>query len=111
MDKPTGSSHMNFSLAVVLAGGGLAGYFKAKSMPSLIAGVSLSALYVGSGILINKGESANGHALAIVPSVALAGAMGARAVKSGGKPMPLSLAILGVGATIYNVQKYIEWRE
>ena len=111
MDKPTGSSHLNFTLAALLAGGGLAGYMKAKSMPSLIAGVGLSALYAGSGVLINKGQSANGHALAIVPSVLLAGAMGQRAIKSGFKPMPASLAGIGAAATVYNVKKYLEWRE
>ena len=66
---------------------------------------------MGSGVLINKGNPDQGHALAIVPSAALMGIMGMRAVKSGGKPMPISLAILGTTATIYNVQKYIEWRE
>ena len=111
MDKPTGSSHLNFSLAAVLAGGGLAGYFKAKSVPSLVAGLSFATLYVGSGVLINKGNPGQGHCLAILPSAALMGVMSHRAIKSGGKAMPLSLAILGTGATIYNVKQYIEWRE
>ena len=111
MDKPAGSSHLNFTLAAVLAGGGLAGYIKAKSVPSLIAGIGLSALYVGSGVLINKGQSANGHALAIAPSVLLMGAMGQKALKSGGKPMPTTLAVVGVLATVYNVKKYLHWKD
>ena len=111
MDKPTGSSHLNFTLAAALCGGGLAGYIKAKSMPSLIAGFGLGALYAGSGVLINKGQSANGHAFAIIPSVLLLGAMGQKAIKSGGKPMPTTLAVVGALATIYNGKKYLEWRE
>ena len=111
MDKPTGSSHINFTLAAVLAGGGLAGYIKAKSVPSLVAGTALSALYVGSGMLINGGHSAKGHAAAVVPSVVLMGVMGQKAFKSGGKPMPITLAVVGALATIYNVKKYLEWKD
>ena len=111
MDKPTGSSHLNFTLAAVLGGGGLAGYFKAKSVPSLVAGLSFATIYVGAGVLINQGSPAQGHGLAVIPSTALLTSMAWRAGKSGGKPMPLALAILGTGATIYNVQKYFEWRE
>ena len=111
MDKPAGSSHLNFTLAGVLAGGGCAGYMKAKSMPSLIAGCGLGALYAGSAILINRGQSATGHASAVVPSLVLMGAMGAKAVKSGGKPMPTTLAVIGGLAAIYNAKKYNDWRE
>ena len=111
MDKPTGSSHLNMTLGGVLCAGGLAGYVKAKSMPSLIAGFGLGALYFGSAVLINRGQSAKGHASAIVPSVVLLGAMGQKAVKSGGKPMPTALAVVGALATVYNAKKYLEWRE
>ena len=111
MDKPTGSSHLNFTLAGVLCAGGLAGYVKAKSMPSLIAGFGLGALYAGSGVLINRGKSAKGHASAIVPSVVLTAAMGQKAIKSGFKPMPSALAVVGALATLYNGKKYLEWRE
>ena len=111
MDKPTGSSHLNMTLGGVLCAGGLAGYVKAKSMPSLIAGFGLGALYFGSAVLINRGQSEKGHASAIVPSVVLLGAMGQKAVKSGGKPMPAALAVVGALATVYNAKKYLEWRE
>merc|ERR1712122_370975 len=111
MDKPTGSSHLNMTLGGVLCAGGLAGYVKAKSMPSLIAGFGLGALYFGSGVLINRGKSAQGHASAIVPSVVLTGAMGQKAITSGFKPMPSALAVVGVLATLYNGKKYLEWRE
>ena len=41
MDRPTGSSHLNFSLAALFAGGGIGGYAKAKSVPSLVGGASM----------------------------------------------------------------------
>ena len=111
MDKPTGSSHLNFTLAAVLAGGGLAGYVKAKSFPSLIAGFGLSALYAGSGVLINNGSCAKGHLSAIVPSLVLVGAMGSKAVKSGGKPIPIAFTLVGTLATAYNSKKYLDGSE
>ena len=110
MDKPTGSSHLNMTLAGVLCAGGLAGYIKARSTPSLIAGFGLGALYAGSAVLINQGQSAKGHASAIVPSVVLMGAMGQKAVTSGFKPMPSALAVVGGLAALYNTKKYLEWR-
>ena len=109
MDKPTGSSHLNFTLAAVLAV--LAGYVKARSFPSLIAGFGLSPLYAGSEALINNGSCAKGHLSAIVPSLVLAGAMGSKAVKSGGKPMPTALAVVGTLAAAYNFKKYRDWSE
>ena len=37
--------------------------------------------------------------------------MGQKALKSGGKPMPTTLAVVGVLATVYNVKKYLDWKD
>ena len=105
----TGASYLNFTLAAFLAGGGLAGYVKTKSMPSLIAGFGLSALYAGSGVLINNGSCANGHLLATVASIGLMEDMGSKAVKSGRKPMPIALTVVGALAIYYNFNMYDFW--
>ena len=109
MDKATRSSRLNFTLAAFLAGGGLARYVKVKSMPSLIAGFGLSALYAGSGVLNNNGSCANGHLLAFFTSVGLVGEMGPKAIKFGGKPMPTALSVVGALAAYYNFKEYKFW--
>ena len=108
-DAATMSSRLNFTLAAFVAGGGLAGYVKAKSMPSLIAGLGFSAFYAGSGVLINNGSYANGHLLATLTSMGMVQEMGLRAIKSGGKPMPTALAVVGGLAAYYNLQMYKVW--
>ena len=126
MDKPTDSSYLNlnFALAIALAGAGTACHLKvlpgsSKVLPTLIEGFGLSALYAGSGVLINRGTVAGisgvnrrqGHASAILPSVGLTGLMGWKAVKSGGKLIPIGFTLLGILATTYNTKKYIDGSE
>lgn len=45
----SGSSHINYSVAGLLALGGLMGYAKAKSVPSLVGGLAMGALFAYSG--------------------------------------------------------------
>ena len=126
MDKSTESSYLNlnFALAVALAGAGTACYLKvlpgsSKVLPTLIEGFGLSALFVGAGVLISRGQVAGitgvnrgqGHASAILPSVGLTGLMGWKAVKSGGKLIPIGFTLLGILATAYNTKKYLEGSE
>ena len=110
MDKPTGSSHLNFSLAALFAGGGIGGYVKAKSMPSLIGGFACSSLYIASGYMINKGEPEMGYAVGLATSSFVAAGFGARSMKAT-KPVPISLAVLGLAGAAYNFKKYQEWSE
>ena len=126
MDKSTESSYLNlnFALAVALAGAGTACQLKvlpgsSKVLPTLIEGFGLSALYAGSVVLINRGEVAGisgvnkgqGHATAILPSIGLTGLMGWKAVKSGGKPIPIAFTLVGILATTYNTKKYVDGSE
>ena len=126
MDNPTESSYLNlnFALAVALAGAGTACHLKvlpgsSKVLPTLIEGFGLSALFAGSGVLINRWEVAGnsgvnkgqGHASAILPSVGLTGLMGWKAVKSGGKPIPIAFTLVGTLATAYKSKKYLDGSE
>ena len=108
-DKAPISSRVNFTLAAFVAGGAIAKYVKAKSMPSLIGGFGLSALYAGSGVLINNGSGTNGHLLALFTSVGLVGDMGPKVIKFVGKPMPTTLAVVGALAAYYNFNMYKFW--
>ena len=109
MDRPTGSSHLNFSLAALFMGGGIGGYAKAKSVPSLVGGLACSAAFLASGFLINSGEPEKGYGLGLGTSTLIAAGFGARAIKSA-KPVPASLAILGVVGAAYNFKKYQDCR-
>ena len=62
--------------------GGLMGYAKARSVPSLVAGLSFGTLYAAAGYLIASGRERNGHDLAVGVSALLVGAMGARIAKT-----------------------------
>ena len=53
MDRPTGSSHISLTMGGLCAIGGLAGYLKTGSTPSLLAGVGIGGLYCYGGYLIN----------------------------------------------------------
>lgn len=54
MERPTGSSHMSYSLALLVGATGMAGYAKTKSVPSLVAGLGIASAYLAGAVLINK---------------------------------------------------------
>ena len=102
---------MTFSMGALMAAGGLAGYAKAKSMPSLAGGLGSAALFVAAGALIQRGDDLKGHQLALGTSSLLAGGMGYRAFSSA-KFMPAGLiAALGAASAAYHFQKVQEWSE
>ena len=96
-----GSAHLAFTMGALMAGGGLAGYVKAKSVPSLAGGVGSAALFIAAGMLIHRGDDLQGHQLALGTSALLATGMGFRAVSSG-KFMPAGMiAALGAASAAY----------
>ncbi|KAL2912496.1 hypothetical protein HK105_207985 [Polyrhizophydium stewartii] len=99
------SSHLAFTVGGVCAVGGTIGYIKGRSIPSLVAGVGFGLLYATAGYLIKENKNF-GIELAAATSVALTAAMGPRALS--GKPVPVTLTILGLGSSVYYIKKLIE---
>lgn len=96
-----GLDHPAFTLSGLCAVGGLMGYFRKGSVPSLVAGLGVSALYGVSGYLLN--QNANyGLELALGTSSLLFAAGLSRSASTGfKKPIPLALVFLGGLSTGY----------
>ena len=90
--------------------GGAVGYFKRGSKMSLVAGLAVGSLLMGSGYMIAKTDRVfEGHALAAGTSGVLALAMTRRYMESG-KFMPAGVvAVIGVAGLAYNATKAMEW--
>jgi uncharacterized membrane protein (UPF0136 family) len=106
---PPGSAHLNFTLGGLVAVGGAVGYFRRGSVPSLVAGLAFGGLLIGSGVLISRGESFRGHALATGATGIMTAAMAQRYLSTG-KFMPAgAVAALGAIGLAYNAKKALEW--
>ncbi|KAJ3124234.1 hypothetical protein HK098_001296 [Nowakowskiella sp. JEL0407] len=101
-----GAAHIAFTMGGICSVGGVIGYAKSKSLPSLIAGVSFGSLFAISGYLISKNKD-YGVELATVTSGVLFVAMGRRAVKTR-KPVPATLAAAGLLSNAYYAKKWFE---
>jgi uncharacterized membrane protein (UPF0136 family) len=62
--------------------GGLMGFAKRRSVPSLVAGLAFGAGFAASGVFLAQGRTELGHQTAIGVSCLLAGAMAARLYKT-----------------------------
>ncbi|KAF2432923.1 upf0136 domain-containing protein [Tothia fuscella] len=81
-------------LGLLTAGGGITGYVRTGSIPSVVAGVTVGALYTLGGLRIRNGQP-YGIELALLASLVLAGSSIPRAIK-GGKPLPIGLSLIAV---------------
>lgn len=111
MSKIPGSAHVNLSLGGLVIVGGAMGYVRKGSKMSLVAGVTVGSLLLGSGYLIgfSDDQQYQGHVLAAATSGILALSMGQRYFKTS-KFMPAGLvATLGAAACAYNIHKAREW--
>lgn len=110
MSSIPGSAHVNLSLGGLVMAGGLVGYLKKGSHMSLVSGLTVGSLLLGSGYLIAKTDHVyEGHVLATTTSSVLALAMGQRFFTTQ-KFMPAGLvAVLGATACAYNFRKAQEW--
>lgn len=109
MAPPPGSAHLNFTLGGLTILGGAMGYAKKRSVPSLLAGVTFGGLLVGSGVLISKNESFQGHALASGATGIMSAAMAKRFLSTKNFMPAGMMAVLGAGGLAYNVRKTLEW--
>jgi len=82
----------SFILAALTAGGGIMGYAKTRSLPSIIAGCSVGALY-GIGGYRLQNRQPYGTELSLVASIILGGSSIPRAIKLR-KPVPIALSVL-----------------
>ncbi|KAI4090533.1 MAG: hypothetical protein LQ348_006472 [Seirophora lacunosa] len=89
MDDP---STQAFLLAALTAGGGITGFVRTRSIPSIAAGITVGALY-GLGGLRIRNRQAYGLEFALAASVLLAGSSFPRAVKTM-KPLPIGLSVV-----------------
>ncbi|KAL4876556.1 transmembrane proteins 14C-domain-containing protein [Aspergillus karnatakaensis] len=104
------AEHPSFTLAVLLPAGGIAGYLRTKSAPSLIAGVGLGVSYAYSGYLLKQNKD-YGSELALGNSVLLLGSAVPRIIKTKARaPIPLFLGASGLLATVYYFRKFREFR-
>ncbi|KAI7822309.1 transmembrane proteins 14C-domain-containing protein [Kickxella alabastrina] len=102
------SQHPAYTMAGICAVGGAIGYAKGRSIPSLVAGASIGAVYWYAGTRIQKNQD-YGHELALAASTLLLFAMGPKALRTRA-PVPLSMSVLGTGSAAYYSKKVYEER-
>ena len=87
---PTNSA---LALSLLTSLGGAIGYARTGSIPSIAAGLSVGVLYLLSFVRLRAGQS-YGEELGLLASTVLSGSSIPRAIKTGGKPVPLGLSLL-----------------
>jgi uncharacterized membrane protein (UPF0136 family) len=107
---PPGSAHMNLAVGSMVVLGGVTGYVRKGSTISLVAGVTVGSLLLGSGYMISKTNNIfEGHLLATGAAGVLTVAMSRRFMMTR-KFMPSGLAAsIGIITCAYNAKKAQEW--
>ncbi|KAI5958826.1 hypothetical protein KGF57_002260 [Candida theae] len=91
-----GVDYPTIILSSLCAIGGLMGYFRKNSLPSLLGGLGVSALYAIAGYIINS-NGRYGVELALAASILLLLAGLSRSITTNfQKPVPLLLLALGI---------------
>jgi uncharacterized membrane protein (UPF0136 family) len=79
---------------ILVAAGGVMGYVKADSKPSLIAGVLSGLALVGSAVAMMKGAYSAGWWISLIVALLLLGRFGSAVFSEGFKMMPAGLVII-----------------
>jgi len=83
-----------FILAALTTSGGITGYVRTGSVPSVAAGCTVGFLYALGGMRIQQKQS-YGIELALLASIILAGSSIPRAIRTG-KPLPAGLSVVAL---------------
>ena len=102
------SHHPTYTMGALLISGGLMGFLKKKSVPSLIAGSTLGIGFLYAGYILQHGQMTKGHGIAISLSTLTSFGMGIRALKTKAK-VPVMVSCIGIISTAYHTQKFFEW--
>ncbi|ODV58544.1 Tmh11p [Ascoidea rubescens DSM 1968] len=101
--------HISWTAGSLCAVGGIMGFAKKRSVPSLVAGLSFAGIYFSAGYLL-KQNADWGLELALLASSGLLTAGIVRGYPSRfSKKVPLMLALLGATTTTYYSKKYYEF--
>ncbi|OCT44571.1 hypothetical protein CLCR_06382 [Cladophialophora carrionii] len=94
------SENPAYILSALTSVGGITGYVRTGSIPSIAAGLTVGFLYGLGGYRISKRQP-YGVELALLASVLLAGSSVPRAIRTG-KPLPAGLSVLAAtGLFVY----------
>ena len=108
--RPTGSAHLAMTLAALCGVGGVAGYVRASSTRSLIAGALCGTAFGYSANLISPpGSQERGFRLSAGTSVVLTLAMAARFARTRAFMPAGMLSAVGAASTAYHGSKWQEW--
>ena len=108
--RPAGSAHLAMTLSALCGVGGVAGYVRASSMRSLIAGALCgSAFAISSHLITTPGSQERGFRLASGTSAVLMLAMGARYARTRAIMPAGLLAAVSAVSTGYHSNKWLEW--
>lgn len=95
------SQHPAFTMAGLCAVGGSIGFARTRSVPSLVAGLTVGALYAYGGYRIQEGQD-YGYEICTAASVVLLGSSLPRARKG---PVPLALSVASSASGVYYGKK------
>ncbi|KAL2212600.1 UPF0136 domain protein [Sarocladium strictum] len=90
--SPEALSTISYVIAAMTAGGGIMGYAKTRSVPSIVAGCTVGFLYALGGYRIQNRQP-YGVELSLLASMILGGSSIPRAIRLQ-KPVPIMLSVL-----------------
>ncbi|PNH06431.1 Transmembrane protein 14A [Tetrabaena socialis] len=106
---PSGEIHLDLALSALTSLGGIMGYVKKKSLPSLLGGLTFGVAFGASAYIIQNQDALLGHSVGCATSALMLTMMGARFVRTR-KMMPAGvLAGTGLIGLAYHAQKARQW--